>query len=272
VQRDAAQYEAAVARRFRLLSKAAAEYDAGDDDQVVNLAGIMRTLLTDRLIDHVTSLNQLHFSDSAYLLPATAVGGYGYGLTRILAYQSGGRIVAPLGGAYRENPPSTVLFEDWWKNDNVVYPTNRQPLTREYVVYEMANTDAIHIDPELDEDYDALTRDNHGVTVNGITITGNLASASVRQIAWETQHTLHRVLPNLCGSDFPSTPEEGTYYWIEATKDVLAPSPRLVRLSDLDGVLSLSEACLTQTLDDRGGGHAAALAHRLQPVATAALF
>ncbi len=72
----------------------------------------------------------------------------------------------------------------------------------------MANTDAIHVDPELDEDYDALTRDNHGFTINGIEVTGNLASAAVRQIAWETQHTLHRVVPDLCPSGFPDVSEE----------------------------------------------------------------
>jgi hypothetical protein len=93
VQRGAAQFREAVARRFRLLSKAAAEYDAGDDDQVVVLAAILRVLLTDRLIDHVAPLDQLHFSDTAYRLPASSVGGLGYGITRNLAYtgsQTGG--------------------------------------------------------------------------------------------------------------------------------------------------------------------------------------
>jgi hypothetical protein len=88
----------------------------------------------------------------------------------------------------------------------------------------MANTDGVHIDTELDEDYDALIRDNHGFTVNGITVTGNVASAAVRQIAWETQHALHRALPDLCGPDFPSTPEERNYHWIEGVSDVRAPS------------------------------------------------
>jgi hypothetical protein len=219
VERDAADYQQAVARRFRLLSKAAAEYDAGDDDQVVVLAAILRVLLTDRLVEKVTPLDQMGFSDSADRLEEGVAAGYGYGLTRILAYageQAGGRVVAPLGGAYCENPPPTVPFQDWWSIDKVVYPTNRPSLTREYVVYEMANTDGIHVDTQLDVDYDALTRDNHGFMIDGVAVTGNIASASVRQIAWETQHTLHRVLPDLCGPDFPSAPEFITgqhVYW-----------------------------------------------------------
>jgi hypothetical protein len=144
-------------------------------------------------------------------LPDDAVAGYGYGITRILLYagmESGGRIVAPLGGPYRDQPPPTMPFQGWWSRDAVIYPTNRPFRTRQYVVYEMANTDGIHVDPNLDADYDALTRDTHGFVVNGIPVGGNLASAAVRQVVWETQHTLHRVLPDLCGSDFPDTSAE----------------------------------------------------------------
>lgn len=211
VSRDADQFNEALARRFRLLSKAAREYDEGDDDQVVIMAAILRVLLHDRLIDRVTPLDQLDFADTADRLPAGAIAGYGYGITRIRIYagqQSGGRIVAPLGGAYRETEPPTASFADWWSKDAVIYATNRPFRTREYVVYEMANTDAIHVDPDLDADYDALTRDTHGFQFNGVPIGGNLASAAVRQIVWETQYTLSRVLPALCGSDFPDSPDE----------------------------------------------------------------
>ncbi|UGT98462.1 hypothetical protein KN246_10300 [Mycobacterium intracellulare] len=224
VQRDAAEFEEAVAKRFRLLSKAAAAYDAHDDDQIVVIAGILRGLLADRLIDKVTPLEQLRFSDTAERPEDGVHGPYGYGLTRIMVYvgwQRGGRIVAPLGGAYKGGPPPSVPFNDWWSRDKVIYPTNRQPLTREYVVYEMANTDGIHIDDELDEHYEALTRDNHGFKINGKPVTGNLASATVRQIAWETQHTLHRALPHLCGSRFPGKPESSaghTYLRVHANE------------------------------------------------------
>jgi hypothetical protein len=70
----------------------------------------------------------------------------------------------------------------------------------------MANTDAVHVDPVLDEDYEALTRDNHGFKINDLEVTGNLAHATIRQITWETQHTLHRSFPALCQSGFPSKP------------------------------------------------------------------
>lgn len=217
-----------MARRFRLLSKAAAEYDAGDHDQIAIIAGLLRILLTDRLVDHAAPLDQLEFSDTTYRLPATSPGGYGYGLARILhdpGPPDSGRIVAPLGGQYQDIAMPTVAFPDWWKTDKVIYPTNRPVLTREYVVYEMANTDGLHIDTELDEDYDALTRDNYGFTINGLLVTGNVAHASVRQIAWETQHTLHRALPHICPADYPSSFAHGDYYFIEGTLDVRVPSP-----------------------------------------------
>jgi len=200
-----------LAQRYRLLSKAAAAYDDGDDDQIVVLAALLRGLLTDRQINHVTSLDSLMFTDSADRLPDGVVHGYGFGLTRIKMYKgltTDGRIIAPLGGAYRNQPPPTTPFKKWWSEDRVVFPTNRESRTRQYVVYEMANTDAIHVDPELDEDYDALTRDNHGFQINEIEVAGNLASAEVRQIVWETQHTLNRAVPDLCPSGFPDFAEE----------------------------------------------------------------
>ncbi|ORX18480.1 hypothetical protein AWC31_14350 [Mycolicibacterium wolinskyi] len=204
------QFNEALARRFRLLSKAASEYDAGDDDQVVIMAAILRVLLADRLIDRVTPLDQLAFTDTCDRLPADAVAGYGYGITRIKIFAGlqSGAIVAPLDGGYRDKQPPLAPFSEWWSKDAAIFPTNRQFRTREFVVYEMANTDGIHVDPDLDADYDALTRDNHGFQINGVTVTGNLASASVRQIVWETQHTLHRALPSLCGPDFPGSTDD----------------------------------------------------------------
>ena len=222
VPRDVSQYRDALARRFRLLSKACSDFDADDDDQLVFLASILRTMLTDRLVDQVTPLDAIEFSDTAQHFEDGAVRGYGFGITRIMIYadeQSGGRIVAPLGGAFPDSEPPTVPFADWWSRDHVIYPTKGQFLTRQYVVYEMANTDAVHVDGFLDEDYDALTRDNHGFQYNGKPITGNVATAAIRQIAWETQHTLHRVLPDLCGADFPSTSPTGpgdTYWRVAA--------------------------------------------------------
>lgn len=212
MQREVTAYEGEVAKRFRLLSDAAAQYDAGNEDHVTNMATHLRSLLTERLIDRVTPLDQLCFADTVDRLPDGLVGGYGFGLTRIRANAGwedgsvgGGQIVAPLGGAFKKHPPPTAPFPDWW-SQAVIYPTNRPFLTREYVVYEMANTDAVHVDSELDEDYEALARDNHGFKINDGEVTGNLASATIRQIAWETQHTLHRAFPELCGSEFPSEP------------------------------------------------------------------
>ena len=178
------------------------------------MAGILRALLHDRLIDHLTPLDELQFADTASRLPDNATAGYGFGITRILIAAHGdgfcGRIIASLGAAYEEAPPPTTPFAAWWSQDEAVYPTNLSFLTREYVVYEMANTDAIHIDTELDVDYEALTRDNHGFTLNGMpeTVTGDLASAAIRQIVWETQYTLNHALPEVCGADFPGSRPE----------------------------------------------------------------
>ncbi|MDJ0426010.1 hypothetical protein QNA19_08780 [Rhodococcus fascians] len=213
VERDRAQYGPLLARRYRLLTVAGNAYDAGDEDQAVVLASILRLLLSegDRLINRVTSIRKMRFTDTAiHPTDDYAIGGLGYGLTSILAtavgpgHLRGGRIVAPLG---REIVGS-VVFRDWWSRDLVVYPTSGPAMTRQFVVEEMANTDGIHVDSRLNGRYEALTRDNHGFTMDGAEVTGNVAHAAVRQIAWETQHSLQIALPDLVGTDLPMKRED----------------------------------------------------------------
>ncbi len=211
IVRDPAQYGPLLARRFRLLTSSGAAYDAGDEDQTVVLASILRLLLADRFIDRVTSMRAMRFTGTAtHPTDENAIGGYGFGITALRLYlnedgRSSGRIVAPLGSEVADgvNPLRTSNFHEWWERDLAIYPTAGPRLTRKFVVTEMANTDGIHIDPTLDGRYDSLTRDDHGFMVDGLPVSGNVAHAAVRQIAWETQHSLQEALPSLVGTDLP---------------------------------------------------------------------
>ena len=97
----------------------------------------------------------------------------------------------------------TKPFDAWWTTP-VVETSELQYLSRESLVTIMANQDGgAHVDPEIDAEYEALTVDNFGrhieigynlpdKTMGGDIppINGNVAAASVRQIAYELLKTL----------------------------------------------------------------------------------
>lgn len=80
---------------------------------------------------------------------------------------------------------------DWWDRDLAVRH-GTSGWTRRFLVYEMANTDAVHVD----------SRDDDNVTLSGpletVVLSGldgerpadGFAAASLRQIAWEVEKTL----------------------------------------------------------------------------------
>ena len=85
VPRDPAQFGPLIARRYRLLTSAGDAFDAGDEDHIVVVASVLRLLLTDRLIDRVMPLKRTRFTDTVeHPGEEDAIGGYGFGLTRIL--------------------------------------------------------------------------------------------------------------------------------------------------------------------------------------------
>ena len=94
-------------------------------------------------------------------------------------------------------------FEPWWTKP-IVETSEMRYFSRERLILIMANEDGgAHVDPELDEEYEALTVDNLGMhleighdlqhkLLDGDipAINGNVAAASVRQIAFEVLQTL----------------------------------------------------------------------------------
>jgi hypothetical protein len=147
------------------------------------------------LLDRVRAVKRMLFVDSVPRiggapLPNDVVGG---GLT-MLAIGTGPRSVQPICWLPTDNVPiSYAPFARWWEKDLAV-KHGGAGYTRSFLVYEMANTDAVHTDEHLDASYESLKG-----AISGITVTfgggpqvpvGGVAEASMRQIAWEVAHTL----------------------------------------------------------------------------------
>lgn len=152
----------------------------------------LRVLLIDRLLDKVVRMDHMRFFDTS--LPAIPGASFASGLTVAAVGGTRGSGIRPLCQTEASGPlHPTRRFAEWWDRDTVVRHGSSQ-WTRKFLVYEMANTDSMHIDSELDADYNVLsgpvpnltfgTADGSQVPADGT------AEASVRQIAWEVAHTL----------------------------------------------------------------------------------
>lgn len=106
-----------------------------------------------------------------------------------------------------EPPMRLVRFPDWW-DDPVIKDKSGSMFSRKDLVLNVADTDGgAHVDPELDEAYMALSRNNSlGWTFSDgdveEALKGRPELASMRQIAHEVLSTINRFVP-----DFANTQE-----------------------------------------------------------------
>ena len=110
---------------------------------------------------------------------------------------TGGSYHAPLGDGPPSRPYKYVKFPDWW-NENVIVDSKKQKFNRRELILSLSNKDGgAHVDPELDESYANLTRNN---SVGWITSNGageeplmDVEKHSVRQIAYEVMESIARM-------------------------------------------------------------------------------
>ncbi|ANA85428.1 hypothetical protein BOWSER_33 [Gordonia phage Bowser] len=178
-------------QHLRLLKSAGEQWDLGNQEHVIGMVTALRVLLVDRLLDKVIKLKSARMVDSAiYPPPGSGPNFSGGGLTVIsISEDSAG--VTPIcntGPVIVEGGYPTSNFHDWWERDLAVRH-GTSAWTRKFLVYEMANTDAIHYDDELDQDYRTVAGPVPGwkfQTASGEPLPSDgVAEASLRQIAWE---------------------------------------------------------------------------------------
>jgi hypothetical protein len=234
-------------QQVRFLRRSAAVFDGGDEDEALRLASIIRLLLHDTGASH-SLLGQLgvketfpYLDTSEPIEPNNLLPTMGLITARVDLQTRAGSYVAPLGhavdpradaspakpamyirGAYHSTvppgPPSAPPysrqkpFAAWWK-DPVTKDSQGEEFSRWDYVRGCANKEGgSHVDPALDAEWAALTRQNtlhFKVSAGGLTVVvapasdtesiefGNPALASVRQIAYELDETLKIHLSHL---------------------------------------------------------------------------
>jgi hypothetical protein len=132
----------------------------------------------------------------------------------LLHFSSSGGNYKPLisagGDPFRMQP---IPFVNWW-NDPVLKDDRGRTFCRRELVLHVADTDGgAHVDPELEEAYMAISREN---SLGWVFYDGNVESAfsgrpelaCMRQIAHELLSTIHHFVPELRQHAQPVVPTD----------------------------------------------------------------
>ena len=226
--------EAQLDRQLGYLQRSCSMFDAGLEDEGQRIAVTLRTLLHDTR-KSVSLLMQMSIKDSLQFVdtglyrdqldrslrdwvareqPGNIISGFTPGEAGLVVagLNTAGlpAWVAPLATPHLppKHPAAATVgikkpFKPWWTSPLVETSALRY-FSRKNLVLIMANQDGgAHIDPKLDKDYEALTVDFLGHSMEiGSNLTdktmggdippmrGNVAAASVRQIAFEVLSTI----------------------------------------------------------------------------------
>jgi SEC-C motif len=215
-------FTAQLREQLDFMHSSAAAYDAGNEAEAKRLALHLRILLHDTrrsvgLLTHLRVRDDVPYVDTAIAPMPELPYDFALGLCRLQGDGMGPdlrwRYAAPLDdlGEHRHQPPS--CFQDWW-TDGVLVDRRGEAneFSRRSIVLAVANQDGgAHVDAKLNRSYERLTRWNSmgidqfkggigftfgaaGGPGSGKPPDGNLALASIRQIAHEVQLTLQRSL------------------------------------------------------------------------------
>ncbi len=196
VQQTQKELEKHLNEQLHFLEVSADRFDQGDDSEAKRMVVHIRTLLHDTsksesLLNILGIKEKILFFDSSS--NKLAIGPY-TGLVLKSVGPKGGRYVAPLD----DLPPTQVFqkvsFSDFWESD--IFVDNKgNRFSRKKLVLAIANKDGgAHIDPELDQEYAELTKQNSLGWIYGNNLESgpieNASAAAVRQITHEILKTL----------------------------------------------------------------------------------
>ena len=199
--------------QLQLLRHSCVAFDQGLEAIGKHLALSVRVLVHQHgqsraLLDQL-GLRSIRFLDSAgelsptNLLPECK-------LTALRVTASGGRYIAPIQGAL---PMKPISFVGWW-NTPILKDLNGQKFCRRDLVLHVADTDGgAHVDPELDEAYMAISREN---SLGWVFKSGDIVQAldgrpelvCMRQIAHEVLSTISEFVPEFSAHAQPVIPSE----------------------------------------------------------------
>ncbi len=197
-----AELEHQLEDQLNLLKIDVDSYDRGAEIAAKNIAGKLRVLLHDTskshsLLGRLGKKDNTLFLDTSHAKPERTNPGavFSYtGLTHFSLGNGGARYIPHLDGM-SGTPTRLIPFDTWW-NAIIVLDMEGASFSRRDLVLILANQDGgAHVDPNLDEKYYKLTRQN---SLNWQTSSGeggwkavsNPHYSAIRQIAHEVLKSL----------------------------------------------------------------------------------
>jgi hypothetical protein len=235
--------------QIHFLEVSAENFDNGDISEAKRMSVSIRILMHDTykkdgtpnsqsLLNLLNLKNNIIFFDSS--MEKDSVGPYS-GLVLKSIGPEGGSYVAPLD----DFPPNfifkRVLFKDYWEKDIFIDSKNNH-FSRKELILATANKDGgAHIDPELDQGYVELTKQNSLGWFYGNDLKSgpleNASFAAVRQIAHEILKTL---IPDYPEKKLLHTKNSAVFGGIHLAGDILGG--KLVNISPIQ-TIKPDEAC-----------------------------
>lgn len=185
-------------------------FDAGHESEAKRLAVVLRVLLHDTpqsrgVLSQLGVKDKIRFVDTAEPInPRNLAPTSGLAIMKVVTGPGGGgtweprKVLPPVPGTGGPDQP----FDPWWTRD-VVKDGAGNVFSRKSLVLAVVNKDGgAHVDPTLNAQYAALSREN---SMGFVYFSGadqrdfdnNIVFPSVRQIAWEVEQTLERDLVHL---------------------------------------------------------------------------
>jgi hypothetical protein len=200
------ELECHLKEQISFLKRSIASFDQGYLDEAKRIAVVVRVLVHDteasKSLLGLLNLKNIDFFDTAPDYTQNIIGSFNG-----LALLEGG---GPKGGRFVPrclipgNPAKPYTFKpfgEWWQK-TVIVDNKNQKFSRQKIILALANKEGgAHIDPELDADYFALSKNN---SMGWFYIMGdetgpvrNIEFVSCRQIAEEIIVTLKKARSDL---------------------------------------------------------------------------
>lgn len=184
---------------IRFLQNSAQSYDEGFEGEAKRMAVSIRVLFhhTNSSKSLVRQLNsELDYLDSSSKYDPENLAGF-HGLACIYASSVGAKYVPRIETGIEEG--EWISFSEWWNNP-IIVDSKKNSFSRKELILALANKDGgAHVDPELDQAYVELSRNN---TFGWLFLKGTIKSpfqaveyASIRQICYEVLESIENSLP-----------------------------------------------------------------------------
>ena len=203
---DNKELEFFLKQQISFLKRSAIAFDEGYLDEGKRIAVVIRVLVHDtaqsKSLLGLLNLKDIDFFDTAPEYSQNIIGSFNGLALEMLSSSTGGRYVPRC--KVPGNPAEPYAFKPfgiWWQK-TILVDMQKQKFSRRKIILALANKDGgAHVDPELNADYAALTRENSMgwfYTIGDETGPfGDIELVSARQIAEEVLVTLKKARPDL---------------------------------------------------------------------------